>query len=297
MKKHLWKAFSLYPILTLATTGTAAKAAPPDHNRFNKIIRLNSAWNGFNDTLAASSNKKFTAAVPEIQLQSAVKSFVEDYIEKNDEMLDEIKFKGNSCFTTIEKIFQKYGVPVELKYLAVIESKLKTSATSRVGAAGIWQFMPTTGRLLGLRIAGKTDERRYIYKSSVAAAKYLNDLYKLFDDWLLVIAAYNGGPGTVYKAIKKSGSRDFWKLQYFLPQETRLHVKKFIATHYYYEEKGSLVTLTKTEREKHLKTLKEFESIEIANDVEDPQTEPETFFNWILITHDDNNRLKFIAKS
>jgi len=291
MKKYLWKAFSLYPILTLATTETSAKAGH-EPGRINKTVSWN---NGFNDTLAALSAKKFTTTTPEIKLQPAVKSFVEDYIEKNDEMLDDIRFKSNSCFTTIEKIFQKQGIPVELKYLAVIESKLKPSATSKVGAAGVWQFMPKTGRLLGLKIAGKTDERRYIYKSSVAAAKYLNDLYKLFDDWLLVIAAYNGGPGTVYKAIKKSGSRDFWKLQYFLPQETRLHVKKFIATHYYYEEKGSLVTLTKTEREKHLKALKEFESIE--NDIDDKPTESVDFYNWILITHDENNKLKFIAKS
>jgi membrane-bound lytic murein transglycosylase D len=178
------------------------------------------------DTLAASSNKKFTAEVPEIRLQAAVKSFVEEYIEKNNEMLDEIKFKSNSCFTTIEKTLQKYGVPVELKYLAVIESRLKSSATSKVGAAGVWQLMPKTGRLLGLKIAGKTDERRYIYKSSVAAARYLNDLYDEFDDWLLVIAAYNAGPGYVYKAIKKSGSRDFWKLQYFLPKENKASCKE-----------------------------------------------------------------------
>jgi len=270
--------------------------ASKDNLKKDKVDYLaNVTKYGFKDLF---KNYSYNSSIPySSQVNPNAETYMQDYLQSHQGYLLQLKKTGATYFNLIDRILSQYGLPRELKYLAVIESKLKTSATSRVGAAGIWQFMPTTGRLLGLRIAGKTDERRYIYKSSVAAAKYLNDLYKLFDDWLLVIAAYNGGPGTVYKAIKKSGSRDFWKLQYFLPQETRLHVKKFIATHYYYEEKGSLVTLTKTEREKHLKTLKEFESIEIANDVEDPQTEPETFFNWILITHDDNNRLKFIAKS
>ena len=101
----------------------------------------------------------------------------------------------------------------------------------------------------------KYDERTHFYKSTVAAAKYLRDLHRLFDDWLLVIAAYNCGPGPVYKAIKKSGSRNFWKLQHFLPAETRDHVKKFISTHYYYEGKGSIATLTKAEAETHRKKM------------------------------------------
>ena len=106
MKKHLWKAFSLYPILTFATTGITAKAAPPDYNRFKKTLNLNSARNGFNDTLAASSNKKYTAAVPDVELQAAVKSFVEDYIEKNDEMLDEINSKAIHVLQRLKKYFK-----------------------------------------------------------------------------------------------------------------------------------------------------------------------------------------------
>ena len=294
MKKHLWKAFSLYPILTIATTGTSAKAGSPDNDRINNFANNHYINRTFNDTLAAFQASKKIATTPEIKLQRTVESFVKDYLEKNDEMLEQLKLKSNSCFNTIEKVLEKYGVPVELKYLAVIESRLKSSATSRVGAAGIWQFMPKTGRLLGLKIAGKTDERRYIYKSSVAAARYLKDLYKEFDDWLLVIAAYNAGPGNVYKAIKKAGSRDFWKLQYFLPKETRLHVKKFIATHYYYEDKGSLVTLTKSEREKHLNAVREFETNQ--NDSDHLPVEEQRFFNWVVITHEQDNRLKVVAK-
>ena len=290
MKKHLWKAFSLYPILTFASSGTSAKAGEP----VNNVATTNSISRNLNDTLAAFAVSKKITASPEIKLQNTMESFVRDYMQKNDEMLDQIRLKNNSCFTTIEKVLAKYKIPVELKYLAVIESRLKPSATSKVGAAGIWQIMPVTGRLLGLKVAGKTDERRYIYKSSVAAAKYLNDLFREYDDWLLVIAAYNAGPGTVNKAIKRAGSRDFWKLQYFLPRETRLHVKKFIATHYYYEEKGSLVTLTKSEREKHLKAVREFEALQ--DDTEEQPVEEQQFFNWVVITHDQNNKLKVMTR-
>jgi membrane-bound lytic murein transglycosylase D len=100
--------------------------------------------------------------------------------------------------------------------------------------------MPTTAREIGLKINGKYDERTHFYKSTVAAAKYLKSLYGYFGDWLLVLAAYNSGPGTVFKAIHKSGTRNFWALQAFLPAESRGHVKRFIATHYFFEEQGSV---------------------------------------------------------
>jgi membrane-bound lytic murein transglycosylase D len=105
------------------------------------------------------------------------------------------------------------------------------------------------------------------YKSTKAAAKYLNDLYKEFGDWLLVIAAYNSGPGPVYTAIKKSGSHNFWRLQQYLPLETRLHVKRFIGTHYYFEGEGSITTLTKAEATEHLKAVTKF--MENANELKE----------------------------
>ena len=151
----------------------------------------------------------------------------------------------------------KRKIPAGLLYLAVVESELKNSATSRVGAAGIWQLMPETGKTFGLRVNGKTDERRNTYNSTVAAAAYLTELYNQFDDWLLVVAAYNCGAGRVFKAIRQAGSRDFWKLQGFLPAESRSHVKHFIATHFYYEKAGSIVTLTKKERIRYLAALDE----------------------------------------
>jgi membrane-bound lytic murein transglycosylase D len=199
-------------------------------------------------------NNNVAAIIP---LQANVRNFVDQYINENAEILESIKERNSATFKTIQKILVKRGIPAGLMYLAIVESELKNSATSGAGAAGIWQLMPETARTFGLQVNGKTDQRRHTYQSSVAVAGYLKELYNQFDDWLLVVAAYNCGAGNVYKAIKLSGSREFWKLQRFLPAETRAHVKHFIATHYYYEENGSVVTLTKKERISYLASLTE----------------------------------------
>lgn len=140
---------------------------------------------------------------------------------------------------------------MELKYLAVVESKLDSRITSGAGAAGLWQFMPVAAKSFGLRINGKQDDRRNEYKSTVAAAKCLIYLNGIFDDWLLTLAAYNSGPAKVLSAIRKSGSRNYWKLEKWLPAETRKHVKKFISVHYHFEGHGSLVTMTQDEKLAH----------------------------------------------
>ncbi len=187
------------------------------------------------------------ATAPKIHLNSHVVKFVEDYNKRNNEALEKVKERGNRYFPLMDSIFSSYHLPIELKYLAVVESELRSRAVSHVGAVGPWQLMPSTARDLSLRIKGKYDERTNYYKSTIAAAKYLKDLYSQFGDWLLVIAAYNSGPGKVQLAIKKSGSHNFWYLQNFLPAETKGHVKRFIATHYFFEEYGSITTLTKAE--------------------------------------------------
>ncbi len=174
-------------------------------------------------------------------------SFVKDYMEDYGPSMEKMKDWGRPYFNMMDGILVSHNLPKELKYLAVIESKLKTTAVSWAGAVGPWQFMPATARNMGLVVNRKVDERTNYIKSTHAAAKYLNVLYKEFGDWLLVIAAYNGGPGNVYKAIRKSGSRNFWDLQYHLPAESRNHVKKFIGTHYIFEGQGGLTTLTKQE--------------------------------------------------
>jgi membrane-bound lytic murein transglycosylase D len=195
---------------------------------------------------------------PPISLNKHVATYVNDYINQNTERLQEIKEKSAPYFKITDTVFSRYGLPQELKYLAVVESELNTKAMSHVGARGAWQLMPETARLLSLKITAKYDERTHFYKSTVAAAKYLRDLHKIFGDWLLVIASYNSGPGKVFDAIKKSGSRNFWKLQNYLPAETRGHVKRFVATHYYFEGKGSVTTLTKEEGISYRKTMLAF---------------------------------------
>jgi membrane-bound lytic murein transglycosylase D len=188
-------------------------------------------------------NKDFSAALPyDEQLHPQAWGFVQDYLSRHGKGLEKMKNWGTPYFTLIENVLMQYGLPKELKYLAVIESGLNTHATSWAGARGPWQFMPGTARDYGLRVNNWMDERTDYFRSSHAAARYLTSLYNDLKDWLLVIAAYNGGPARVYSAIKKSGSRDFWKLQYFLPEESRLHVKKFIATHYIMEGKGGVTT-------------------------------------------------------
>ena len=209
-------------------------------------------------TKATAGNKEATS----IPLQSNLQKYVDRYLNENSEILDQIKERNSDQLKTIQQILVKRGLPEGLMYLAIVESELKNRATSRAGAAGIWQLMPETARSLGLQVNAKTDQRRHFYQSSVAAANYLKALYKQFDDWLLVVAAYNCGAGNVSKAIKQSGSREFWKLQRFLPAETSSHVKHFIATHFYYEDNGSMVTLTKKERTKFLASLSKVVPIE-----------------------------------
>lgn len=178
------------------------------------------------------------------QVNPLAENYMQDYLRVHGNSLIKMKSWGLIYFNLIDNIFAQYGLPKELKYLAVIESNLNTGATSWVGAGGPWQFMPYTARDYGLVVNRDYDERRDYFKSTHAAARYLLTLYKQMHDWLLVIAAYNGGPGRVYEAMNKSGSKDFWALQYYLPEESRNHVKKFIATHYIMETDIAKTTQT-----------------------------------------------------
>jgi len=179
-----------------------------------------------------SSKENFSFALPGRQ----VRKFVDAYIKNNDDCLSTIKSRSKRPFAIIDSILEYYGVPAELRYLAVIESELKSTAVSRVGARGPWQLMAETARELGLRVNGRWDERTNYYKSTRAAALYLRDLHNEFKDWLLVLAAYNAGPVPVYRAIHRSHSRNFWALERYLPAESRQHVKRFIATAWYFDQ-------------------------------------------------------------
>ena len=161
------------------------------------------------------------------QINPSAESFMQDYIKAHNNSLQKMKGWGLPYFNLIESILQQYGLPKELKYVAVIESSLQSNVVSTKGACGPWQLMPGTAKTLGLSINSYVDERTDYYKSTHAASKYLLQLYEQLHDWLLVMAAYNGGLGRVNAAIKKSGSTDFWKLQYYLPEESRTYVKDF----------------------------------------------------------------------
>jgi membrane-bound lytic murein transglycosylase D len=200
---------------------------------------------GFRNLFTADN---YNPAQPyEAQLNPQAVAFVEDYIQRFGSSLETMKGWAQPYFNLMDNILISNGIPKEMKYLAVIESNLKPYATSWVGAVGPWQFMPVTGRTMGLVVNNYTDERTNYYKSTQAAARYLKELYGQLGDWLLVIAAYNGGPGKVFSAIRRSGSNNFWDLQNYLPLESRNHVKKFIATHYIMEGHGGMTTTTTAE--------------------------------------------------
>ncbi|MDP9040830.1 MAG: lytic transglycosylase domain-containing protein [Bacteroidota bacterium] len=208
----------------------------------NLPIDTSDVKNGLNNLFLASVNGANGA-----RLNPRAVTYVQDFMVRNKEELDDMRSWGRPYFSIIDGILSQYGLPSQLKYLAVIESNLNPAALSWVGAVGPWQFMPATARVLGLKVNHKVDERKNFYKSTRAAAIYLRDLYTELGDWLLVIAAYNGGTGNVYRAMKQSHSKDFWKLQYYLPAESRNHVKKFIGTEYAFEGQGSVTTLTRDE--------------------------------------------------
>ncbi len=191
----------------------------------------------------ASSGNTFTSSYYGLlapnEIHPSMLSFAQNHLKTRTKLYGAMKVWGRPYFNLYDRILLQYNLPLQLKYVSVIESNLQNTALSRVGAVGPWQLMPDLAREMGLYVSGTYDERLDYVKSTYAAAKYMKQLYGQFNDWLLVIAAYNCGPGGVQRAIKKSGSKSFWQLQYFLPEETRNHVKKFIAVHYFFEGDGS----------------------------------------------------------
>jgi membrane-bound lytic murein transglycosylase D len=229
--------------------GTYAGIGMASKEHFTQLTAADSnSQSDFNGLFVAASLGGSNGA----RLNPKAFQFVQDYMKENWEELQNIRTTGKPYFSLIEGILVQYDLPKELKYLAVIESNLKRTAVSRVGAVGPWQLMPQTARDLGLKVNGQSDERKNYTKSTRAAALYLRDLYNELGDWLLVIAAYNGGTEKVYHAIHRSGSRNFWDLQNYLPAESRIHVKKFIGTQYIFEGQGSVTTLTREEATEQL---------------------------------------------
>ncbi len=169
--------------------------------------------------------------VIEVPYNNIVGAFINRYI-KSSSRLAGLKRKAEYYFPLFDDMLCRYDLPYELCYMAVIESALNPNARSRMGAAGLWQFMPSTGKLYGLEINSLVDERMDPVKATDAACRFLKQLYATFGDWNLAIAAYNCGPGNVNKAIHRSGKRDFWSIYPYLPKETRSYLPLFIAAAY-----------------------------------------------------------------
>lgn len=171
--------------------------------------------------------------VLEMPYNEIVQKFIDRYTGRLRHSVSYMLGASNFYIPIFEEALEAYGLPLELKYLPVIESALNPKATSHAGAAGLWQFMVATGKQYGLEINSLIDERRDPIKSSYAAAHYLKDLYNIFGDWSLVIAAYNCGPENINKAIHRAdGQADYWKIYPYLPRETRGYVPAFIAANY-----------------------------------------------------------------
>ena len=162
-------------------------------------------------------------------------SYIQSYVLRQREKAETILGRLPTYFPLFERELRRAGLPDDLKYLAVVESALDPTARSRSGAGGLWQFMPGTAEMFDLTVNNTIDERSDVEKSTRAAVKFLKDEYARFGDWALVLAAYNAGPGRVRRAMRRSGSRDFWTLRRYLPRETRNYVPAFVAAMYLHE--------------------------------------------------------------
>lgn len=171
-------------------------------------------------------------SVIDITITNEVQERIQQYTYNYRSSAEKILGRVSVYFPMFEQEIRRRGMPDDLKYLAIIESLLNPRATSRSGAAGLWQFMKPTGKMVGLEINSIVDQRRSVELSTQAALDYLQSLYDRFGDWNLVLAAYNCGPGNVNKAIKKSGSKDYWKMRQYLPKETQKYLPRFIAAMY-----------------------------------------------------------------
>lgn len=195
----------------------------------------------FDDSVYLLRLDSLQSAVP-LSYNDIVRTYIEMYTVKKRFQVATMLGRSEYYFPIFEKALDAACIPLELKYLPVIESALNPRAFSRAGASGLWQFMYSTGKMYKLEINSYVDERRDPEKATQAAVRYLNDLYSIYEDWILVIAAYNCGPGNVNKAIRRSGGKkNYWDIYYHLPRETRGYVPAFIAANYvfgYYKEHG-----------------------------------------------------------
>ena len=188
----------------------------------------------YSDSIYSMRLAKLDAESPfDLVYNNAVRNYIELYAVRKRAMVSRMLGMTQLYFPIVEEILDKHKMPLELKYLAIVESALNPSARSRCGAVGLWQFMYGTGKMMGLKISSYVDERCDPYKSTEAACEYLQFLYDMFGDWQMVLAAYNSGPGSVSKAIRRSGGKTtYWEIRPYLPRETQGYVPAFIAVNY-----------------------------------------------------------------
>ncbi len=188
----------------------------------------------FHDSVYSQRLKVLDGKSPiDLDFNQYVKAYIDVYSKRRREQVNKMLGLSYYYFPMFEEALDRHGLPLELKYLAIVESALNPKARSRVGAAGLWQFMYATGRMNGLQVSSYVDERNDPIKSTEAACLYLKTLYNIFGDWNLALAAYNSGPGNVNKAIRRSGGkRSYWEIRPFLPRETAGYVPAFIAVNY-----------------------------------------------------------------
>lgn len=200
-------------------------------NKYN--FPLDSVPN-FSDSIYSARLSKLDAESPfDLIYNNAVRSYIEMYAVRKRGMVQRMLGMSQLYFPMIEEILDRKKIPLELKYLAIVESALNPTARSRAGAMGLWQFMYGTGKMMGLKTSSYVDERCDPIKSTEAACDYIQFLYDMFGDWQMVLAAYNGGPGTVSKAIRRSGGKTtYWEIRPYLPRETQGYVPAFIAVNY-----------------------------------------------------------------
>lgn len=196
-----------------------------------EIVGTDSVATAQKDALYEQRLRNLVSPIP-MPYNYLVKSRIVSYVERHPATISRVVGLSKIYFPLIEQTLMSEGLPIELRALPIIESALQVNAISRAGAVGLWQFMPTTGKNYGLEVNSLVDERRDPIASTQAACRFLKDLYKIFGDWTLAIAAYNCGPGNVNKAIARSGGKNFWEIYDYLPRETRGYVPAFIGATY-----------------------------------------------------------------
>lgn len=218
------KTFHAYFLIVAAAISTFQAAA---QGPYNYEFIPDASYEEMEDRIAC-----IPSAI-ELNFNEKVQSFIHYFTIRDRAYTRDVMKKTTLYFPLFEESLKKYGLPDELKYLAVVESGLRANAISRAGAAGLWQFMPSTGKLYGLNVNWYVDDRMDPVKSTDAACRHLRDLYNMFGDWELALGAYNAGPGNVRKAIRRSDYREkFWEIYPYLPRETRSYVPQFVAIIY-----------------------------------------------------------------